>query len=400
MTIPNGPRQVTTEINEKGYTRVSNKILLDARLTPADAGVYAKIVRVASVPGLPQTRSWEQLAALAGIPERTFTRYRQKFCELGLFRLRKGGRLLVVTDCFYEDEEEIEVKEFELIYEEATEELQEPEPEKTIIKELEEQPKRKKQMATEDRWTLIRSAWERYKDDSWPRFNKNAGTKIAIEVVMKQLKIPHDDYDGYMGAVIEGVKASDWWSDKPKTIGSIFGSKGDLSDNQIHARALLYRSGAGIYEAMPKGSRFDFENDLLVLNLFNHAKTDAWKGTRLELLPDFKKVLRIKVEVFDEMVIDLAKYAWRHYLYRDSGVEQKRGNMIDPADVSDMTYPKTQPGGAALFTDFPEAYEPGTVHLFYCNNRDYPVAWTGQEFKQWHEGQFSEQYTIHKLEIK
>lgn len=371
--------------NESSHVRLSRAILMSDKLSPAEIGVYAKCAYIAGNPCF-ETKSWEQFAATAGISSRTFLRYRQRFLDLGIFRLTNYGNHLEVTDEFYDDEEEEEIEELTASYNLKSDEAQEEEPEKSFVERVDAAPKRAKQMSTADRWNLITQAWDKYKQEDWPNVHRSAGTKMAIELVMRNIGLNHDDYDDYIGAVIQGAKSDDFWMDpsRPKKLSFFFGSKGDLSDNQIASRVALYNRGKEIFaKELPFYARFNWRNDDVVLKAFNKARYTAWKGTPLENLPEFKKIMRLVGTSCKTSVQQFSRMHWKHCLYYDKPRSEMRTAEVWNVDNSEVAMMDNRINEPLLFDAkvLDKCKEKGTVILYYTSKEEsIPCSWIGKEF--------------------
>ena len=383
MPKPDGPAKFKIDPVNEDFTKVHNEIIRTEKLTALEKGVFLQCLYAASNPKMIRSKSWNGFAQAAGIPPRTFLRHRQKFLDIGLFRW-VGPSLLQITTSFYEDDDYEEIEEFDIEVVEAEE--KEEEPEKSFVERVDAAPRRAKQMSTADRWNLITEAWDKYKQEDWPNVHRSAGTKMAIELVMRNIGLNHDDYDDYIGAVIQGAKSDDFWMDpsRPKKLSFFFGSKGDLSDNQITSRVALYNRGKEIFaKELPFYARFNWRNDDVVLEAFNKARYTAWKGTPLENLPEFKKIMRLVGTSCKTSVQQFANMHWKHCLYYDKPRSEMRTAEVWRVDNSEAAMMDNRLNEPDLFDAkvLDKCKEKGTVILYYTNKeQSVPVSWIGKQF--------------------
>lgn len=120
---------------------------------------------------------------------------------------------------------------------------------KLIIAEIERKPNRKPTGLTEkDRWNLIKEAWNKHKPEAYLQLdgNLNLPVLIAIETQTRRLGVDRDDYDAFIGAVLRGANADDWWGTKDMTAAKVFGFGANLDDKKFLNVEKLYKSGLAI----------------------------------------------------------------------------------------------------------------------------------------------------------
>ena len=130
-------------------------------------------------------------------------------------------------------------------------------PEKLIVAEIEEQPNRKPTgLSRKDRWELIKEAWNKYKPGPYLQLDGAVNTPvlIAIETQTKRLGVDRDDYDAFIGAVLRGAGADDWWSTKDMTAAKVFGFGANLDDKKFFNVEKLYKSGLTIKNKEQRGA--------------------------------------------------------------------------------------------------------------------------------------------------
>lgn len=112
--------------------------------------------------------------------------------------------------------------------------------------ELQAEPKRKPTgLSAKERRERIIKAWNKHKTDNCVTMNAiHPSLYIAIETQTKKLGVDRDDYDGFMEAVMGGIRQDDWWSKldviKPN---AIFGWGADIEDKKFRNTEKLYKSG-------------------------------------------------------------------------------------------------------------------------------------------------------------
>lgn len=174
-------------------------------------------------------------------PLKTFERHLRTLRELGLIEPTDDGYRIQIG---------------EQVLDLAAEEL-DVVPEKLIIAEIEEQPKRKPTgLSQKDRWELIKEAWNKHKPDNYLQLDGSVNTPvlIAIETQTKRLGVDRDDYDGFIGAVLRGAGADDWWSTKDMTAAKVFGFGANLDDKKFFNVEKLYKSGLTIERKEQRGA--------------------------------------------------------------------------------------------------------------------------------------------------
>lgn len=230
---------------QKPFTKIPNEFLDDSRIWkyPAVARAYMLLLSLHS------SRSFEggkeELAASLKLTTRNLDAVLSKLKMLGMI---EGG----IRDGYIE---------LLPMFEQGPLEEPEPEPhqepEKLIIAEIEEQPKRQSTgLSQKDRWELIKQAWNKHKPESYLRLDGSLSLPvlIAIETQTKRLDLDRDDYDGFIGAVLRGAGADDWWNTKDMTPAKVFGFGANLDDKKFFNVEKLYKSGLAIERKEQRGA--------------------------------------------------------------------------------------------------------------------------------------------------
>lgn len=224
------------EVKER-YTKIPNAFLRDSEIWAHPGAARAYLLLLSIGP----TRTFDNadgLAAYLGFSGRAFRSILSKMRLLGLI---EGGQAqgTIVLKSVEELVEEDPFPEFD-------EPVAEPEPEKLIIAEVEQQPKRESTgLSQKDRWELIKDAWNKHKPESYLRLDGSVNTPlfIAIETQSKRLGVDRDDYDAFIGAVLRGAGQDDWWSTKDMSATKVFGFGADLDDKKFLNVEKLYKLG-------------------------------------------------------------------------------------------------------------------------------------------------------------
>lgn len=216
---------------------------------PGAMRLYLQLLSRAPHPGL---HSRKQLAAYLGMEIGTFSK--------NLALLKKKGFLL---------DEGLAIT---LLLPEAREEVAETKPEPTeavnlIAEEVAEKAKRSSTgMSQADRWEAIKLAWNTYKPEPFLSLDGrlNLPLLIAIETQTKRLGVERDDYDSFIGAVLRGATADEWWSTKNMKASNLFGFTADIPDSKFESVEKLYKAGLKS-GSTPKAELIDWTNDQQVL---------------------------------------------------------------------------------------------------------------------------------------
>jgi hypothetical protein len=224
------------EVKER-YTKIPNAFLRDSEIWAHPGAARAYLLLLSIGP----TRTFDNadgLAAYLGFSGRAFRSILSKMRLLGLI---EGGQAqgTIVLKSVEELVEEDPFPEFD-------EPVVEPEPEKLIIAEVEEQPNRKPTgLSQKDRWELIKEAWNKHKPECYLQLDGAVNTPlfIAIETQSKRLGVDRDDYDAFIGAVLRGAGQDDWWSTKDMSATKVFGFGADLDDKKFLNVEKLYQLG-------------------------------------------------------------------------------------------------------------------------------------------------------------
>jgi DNA-binding transcriptional ArsR family regulator len=174
-------------------------------------------------------------------PLKTFERHLRTLRELGFVEPMDDGYRIKIGEHVLE----------------LAAETVEVEPEKLIMAEIEEQPKRKPTgLSQKDRWELIKEAWNKHKPEGYLQLDGslNKPLLIAIDTQSKRLGIDRDDYDAFIGAVLRGAGADDWWSSKDMNATKVFGFGANLDDKKFFNVEKLYKSGLTIERKEQRGA--------------------------------------------------------------------------------------------------------------------------------------------------
>lgn len=188
-------------------------------------------------------KSQEAYCERVGRPYSTWRKYIKVWEQQGVVRLADGNFELWP----FSDDEDTELVEY----------VPELPKTKLIAAEIEEQPKRKPTGLTEkDRWERIKEAWNKHKPEGYLQLDGslNRPLLIAIDTQSKRLGIDRDDYDAFIGAVLRGAGADDWWSSKDMNATKVFGFGANLDDKKFFNVEKLYKSGLTIERKEQRGA--------------------------------------------------------------------------------------------------------------------------------------------------
>lgn len=205
-------------------------------------------------------------------------------------------------------------------------------PAKDIAEEVAEAPRRESTgLSQKDRWELIKKAWNQHKPDGYMQLDGSVVLPllIAIETQTKRLKVDRDDYDAFIGAVLRGAKADDWWGKQAMKATAVFGFGANLDNRKFENVEKLYRQGLRIPPAAAPAGSFDFSDDKKVLD-YAAPRRGHKSVLRLRLssaalveaaysVVDFERYVKdAPGRIFDWKVQEQAEY---HEELRQAGVE-------------------------------------------------------------------------------
>lgn len=166
----------------------------------------------------------------------------------------------------------------------------------TIIAEtLSELPRRKATGLTQqDRWQLFVQAWNKHKPKNYLEIRKfDLPQLIAVDEHTKHLNLDRDDYDSFVGAVLRGAGASDFWKSKEMGPKAVFGWSANLADQKFKNVKELYQAGKDIKVVRGIDS-IAWNNDAEVLSLL---PDQTYKGVK------FERVDRIRISKDYETIL-------------------------------------------------------------------------------------------------
>lgn len=140
----------------------------------------------------------------------------------------------------------IETKEGFDLREEVTEAPKATKRETSIAEEVQEQPKRKLSgLTAKQRKELIKEAWNKHRPDNCMQMDGAMPEPlfIAIQTQTKRLGLDPDDYDGFIGAVLLGIKNDSWWSQRQIKPSMVFGWTANIEDKKFRNTEKLYKAG-------------------------------------------------------------------------------------------------------------------------------------------------------------
>lgn len=265
------------DIPQKGFTQVPNA-LLSCSLSASNKLTWIQIASACRDGKADVAGGMSEIAAAHGIPYSAFIKAVRRLKEAGgLEGDRTACRLVIPSDDH------------------------EPEPESTIIDELEDQPKRKPSgVSQKESMLAIRGAWNKNKPEAWMQMDgrMHPSLFIAIETHAKRLGIERPDYPGFVSAVLQGAAADPWWSAKTMKPSNLFGWGTEIKDCKFQNVEKLYRSNN---KAKP---RLDLSDDNTWLEWY-----DGYKGIKTiirKTAADYWEAL----DRVDEETDPTAAYLW------------------------------------------------------------------------------------------
>jgi hypothetical protein len=172
-------------------------------------------------------------------------------------------------------------------------------------------------MSQADRWEAIKLAWNTHKPEGYMQLDGrvNLPLLIAIETQTKRLKIDRDDYDTFIGAVLRGAAADDWWSAKSMKASSLFGFSANIPDAKFENVEKLYRSGLRI-EAPKAKPVVCWRDDASVLEFASQFKSRQ-APTKVFRVRGATQQIRddIRCWVFDKRNLQLGLIGEDNFMY-------------------------------------------------------------------------------------
>ena len=232
------------------YTRIDNRALYDSDLTDREFRFYSRLAGLGRGNKGFKAASKAELARLAGVSPSTLSGLSKKLQNKGYLDVSDGDWYLTCPNAVTLAEH-AHVEESDKCLE--------------IAQELEEQPNRPKgKLTADERWELIKEAWNKHKPESYQELKgrKNLPAFIAVETQSKHLGVDRDDYDAFIGTVLKGCQVTEWWSKKSLKLTNVFGFGKDLDTKKFQNVKTLFEAGKA------KGGAFDW-SDSAVLKWFN-----------------------------------------------------------------------------------------------------------------------------------
>lgn len=299
-------------------------------------GASGLLLRLWQIAPRGEIMSMEHLANLVGYSARTTRKYLATLKEAGLVAIDQGNEVRLIIpggQPVLEDH-------------------------KTIAAELDQEPARPRSSTMAERFEAIARAWDEHRPESYNLFGgKSEAVKIAIEAHMKRLRLPHDAYDEFIGAVLRGCASSEWWSQKAGMKPSgVFGLGAELEDRKFSVVENLYRSG--LAEQKKVDEKFDWSDE----------KVKAWYHKVYPQMPvDSMTVYRTQVQT-DRDAKDIESWI-RNLYYEPESFYTSRGAY--PWDLR----VKAEVESGKIKID--EAWlNKGTIILYYSDLEKPPIYWS------------------------
>ena len=195
-------------------------------LAKRDKGAYVLLQHLLSLEGHERINNQGHLANLCGYKLDNFRKYFTKLVNHGVLRT-DGDDVLILP------------------YEEGEREEQVAPPEaKTIIKEVDAEPRRQSTgMSEKDRQAMLVKAWNEHKPENMESMERmHPSVYIALMAHTKFLKVDRDS-DQWLRRVFTAMKASDYWQKaKGLKAWNVFGF-GEPKDKQFQMVSRLYNEG-------------------------------------------------------------------------------------------------------------------------------------------------------------